>query len=234
MTPSTHAPNRVRVLSILVAVPLLVAGCLASGSFTRIGSPPYERGSGTAATEHRTLAPFHEIDAAQAIQVVVRSGTSDEATVSFDDNLLAHIDTVVEDGILRVRFTGNVETRLVPRVDVVATGHLDGIAADSGASVEARDLDGASLAIRATSAATVRLAGRADRVDLSLDTAGVAELGDLTVADATVQLSTASRATIHAEGSISGSCVLASKLELVGQPRSQTVTTDTTSEIHGR
>jgi putative autotransporter adhesin-like protein len=233
MTPLTHASGRLRTLGFLIALLLLTTGCVANGGFTRIGSPPYDRGSGTPATEHRTLAAFHAIDAAQAIHVVVVTGPSDEATVRFDDNLLGHVETVVENGTLHIRMAGNVETQLTPQVDVIAAAGLDRIAADSAASVEARDLVVDALAVHATSAGTVRLTGQAAKLDLSLDTAAVAELGELAVTDASVRLATASRATIRAAGSVSGSCLVASSLELVGSPRTQTVSADATSTIHG-
>jgi len=92
----------------------------------------------------------------------------------------------------------------------------------------------ASLTVRATSAAKVQISGRADRLDLAVDTAGSVDLGDLAVRDARVTLSTASRATVRAESSVTGACTLASTLELVGQPRTQAVSTDTTSSVHGR
>jgi len=232
MTLFTHAPVRLRALSVLIAAMLLTTGCVANGGFTRIGSPPYDRGSDALATEQRTLTAFHAIDAAQAIHVVVVAGAADAATVRFDDNLLGHVETVVENGTLHIRMVGNVETRLTPQVDVVASTDLDRIAADSAASVEARDLAVDSLAVQATSAGTVRLAGQAAKLDLSLDAAGVAELGELAVIDASVRLATASRATVRAAGSVSGSCLVASSLDLVGTPRTQTVSTDATSTIH--
>jgi len=233
MTITIQSGARLRALTMLTAVALLTFGCVASGGFNRVGMPPYDRGSNTAGAEQRTIGAFHAIEAGQAIKVVVVPGSTDSATVRFDDNLLGHVETIVEDGTLHIRMVGNVETRLTAQVDVVASGDLDRVAADSAATVEAPDLDVESLAVSATSAGTVRLAGHAKTLDLSLDSAGVAELGDLAVVDASVRLATASHATVHAEGSVSGSCLLASSLELVGSPRAQTVSTDVTSTVHG-
>ena len=72
---------------------------------------------------------------------------------------------------------------------------------------------------------------RHDRLDLVLDSAGAAELGDLSVVDATVSIGTASRATARITNSVSGSCLTASTLHLLGQPRTQSVTTDITSKV---
>jgi hypothetical protein len=166
--------------------------------------------------------------------VVVRSGPTNEATITFDDNLLAHVETTVgDDGVLHVGIDGNVETRLTPCVELTASGDLDRIEADSAGSIEVGAVDVAGLTVRATSAAKVQISGRADRLDLAVDTAGSVDLGDLAVGDATVRLSTAARATVRAENSVTGGCTLASTLELIGQPRTQSVSTDTTSSVHG-
>lgn len=214
----------------LVAV--LGAACVSGiGPLNRVGSPPYERGSGTAGTETRTLTQFHAIEVGQGITATVEAGTTDGVTVTADDNLLGHVETFVSGGTLQVRITGSIETRLTPKVVVTASGQLDTVAATSAASVEIRHLEVSSLSVRANSAASVRVAGRADRLDLVLDSAGAAELGDLSVVDATVSIGTASRATARVTNSVSGSCLTASTLHLLGQPRTQSVTTDITSKV---
>ena len=211
---------------------VLAAACVSGvGPLNRVGSPPYERGSGTAGTETRALAAFHAIEVGQGITATVESGTSDGATVTADDNLLGHVETIVTAGTLQVRITGSIETRLTPTVLVTASGQLDSVTATSAASLEVRHLEVSSLSVQANSAASVRVAGRADRLDLVLDAAGVAELRDLAVVDATVSIGTASRATARIANSVSGSCLTASTLHLVGQPRAQTVTTDITSKV---
>jgi len=239
MDKTSRAPSGARSLRALVAIStsiLLVVACTAPiGGATRIGSPPYVQGSGVQATEHRTFGEFHAVHVDQAVHVVVRSGPTNEAAVTFDDNLLAHVEmTVGDDGVLHVGIDGSVETKLMPRVELTTSGDLDRIEADSAGSIEVGAVDVASLIVRATSAAKVQISGRADRLELAVDTAGSVDLGDLAVRDANVTLSTASRATVRAENSVTGACALASTLELVGQPRTQGVSADTTSSVHSR
>jgi len=131
----SRAPAGARSLRALAAIStsiLLAAACTVPiGGATRIGSPPYVQGSGAEATEHRTFGEFHAVHVDQAVHVAVRQGPTNEATVTFDDNLLSHVEmTVGDDGVLHVGIDGNVETRLTPRVELMASGDLDRIEAD--------------------------------------------------------------------------------------------------------
>jgi hypothetical protein len=226
---------RRRLLVGLLLIPFVAAGCFWSAApLTRIGSAPYEAGSGTSASQTRSIGAFHAIDVAQGIQVVVEPGSNNAATVTVDDNLLAHVETTVDAGTLRIGIIGSIETRLPVRVRVLAGGPIDSISAASAASVDVRHVEATSLAVRAISAARVTVAGNADRLELHVDSASAAELGELAVIDASVVIGTASSATARVENAITGSCFKASTLQLLGRPRTQSVTTDVTSSVRAQ
>jgi len=232
-----RTPNRFnRPLIVgLSALAFVAAGCLSSTApLNRIGSPPYERGSGTSATETRPIVAFHAIEASQGVQVVVESGSNPAVIVTADDNLVSHIATTVVDGTLRIGVTGSIETRLPPKIRVISSGLLDSIIASSAVTVDVRHIEATALIVRATSASTVMVAGKVDRLDLHVEFASTAELSELEVTDAAVSVGSASRATARIANSVSGSCLTASTLELRGRPRSQSVTTDGTSSVRVR
>jgi len=221
-----------RFVVALAGVLLVAAACgTGFGGWNRVGSPPYERGSGTAGTETRALTAFHAVAAAQGIAVTVEQGSADSAVIHLDDNLLGHVETVVESGTLHVRLTGNIETHVIARVEVVATTVLDSVSADTGASLDLRHVDATQLGVRASTGARVHLDGRADALDLRVDMGSTAELEDLSVAKATVAIATGSRANVRAEQAVSGSCTVGSTLHLVSHPDSQTVSTDFSSSV---
>lgn len=96
-------------------------------------------GSGKAKEEVREVGPFHGVAVGGSVEAVVKPGKRHKVTLIADDNLLPHIRTVVEKGILHTRYENldpEVGIRLLveaPYVDDLdASGGVD---ASGGASV---------------------------------------------------------------------------------------------------
>ena len=107
------------------------------------------RGSGRAATEERAVSGFHAIAISVPGRVTAVQDGSEKATVSADDNVLPKLETVVDSGVLRIRFARDVEVR--PRTPIAITVHvrtLDSIATAGRVSVEVPRLEGERLDAR--------------------------------------------------------------------------------------
>jgi Putative auto-transporter adhesin, head GIN domain len=220
------------VTLMTVASGLSLAACaVGDGGSTKIGSAPYERGSGTVATETRSLDAFHAVSASRGVAVSVSSGPSNAATVTADDNLLAHIATDVTGGELVITVNGSIDTRHPLEVEVSVASPVDAIAADAGASVDCEDLQPASLVVRATSGASVRAGGRATSLELTADTGSTVDLRNVEVAEAQVTVTTGSTAHVHATDAVRGMCMLGSTLRLHGTPATLAVDADTSSTV---
>ncbi len=227
-----RAPAILVALAMTSALAVSVTGCaVGDGGSTKIGSAPYEQGSGTVATQTRELEAFHAVSASQGVVVFVSTGASNAASVTADDNLLAHVTTDVTDGTLAIAVDGSIETRHPLRVDVTVASPIDAIAADAGASVDCEDLQPASLVIRASSGASVRAGGRATSLELTVDTGSTVDLRDVEVAEARVAVTTGSTAHVHAIESVRGTCMLGSTIRLHGTPAKLAVDTDTSSSV---
>jgi hypothetical protein len=228
----SRAPNARITRVVVLAAALTLAACVAgNGGSHRIGSAPYEQGSGTLASETRALPGFHAVSATRGIEVSVSAGESSAATVSGDDNLLAHVTTEVADGTLVVAVEGSIETRSPLRVEVVSATPIDAIAAEVGATLDCEDLQPDTLAVRASSGSSIRAGGRAGSIVVTADTGSTVDLRNVTTADARVGVSTGSTVHVHATDAVSGSCTLGSTLQLHGSPTTVNVAADAGSTV---
>lgn len=158
-------------------------------------------GNGDAASEERSLARFTAIEVGTAIDVELEVVASDgpperthegstTATLRCDSNLIDRIETVVEDGTLRVRPTDD-DDDLRPRTDcvltltterlesisiegpgtIVAHGDLEGlsrIALEGPAELDAEGIASDALDVRVEGPSELALAGAIDHLDASL------------------------------------------------------------------
>ncbi len=220
-------------VTVIAALGMSLAACaLTDNNHLRVGSGPYEQGSGTVATETRPLADFHAVSATRGVTVFVSTGDSPAATVSADDNLLAHVITTVSDGTLVVAIEGDIETHSPLSVDVTTISPIDGLSADAGSTVDCEDLRPASLEVRASSGSTVRAGGQADMLVLKANTGSTVDLRNLEATEAQVDVSVGSTAHVNATDVVRGSCTMGSTLQLHGTPATLNVAADAGSSIN--
>lgn len=220
-------------LTAALAAFVSVAACSAIGvgGTTRVGSPPYERGSGHVTTESRPLDAFHALTAAQGVRVSLSTGPSNGATVNVDDNLADNITTEVRDGTLHVDVSGSIETAAPVEVSVTSSMSLDAIDASTGASVDAGDVSADALAVGVSTGASIRAGGKAGSLDLSVDTGATADLRNVETASARVNVGSGSTAYVNADTSVRGDCTGGSTLHVRGAASIVDVAADTSSSV---
>ncbi len=216
-----------------LAILLSIAACSAVGvgGTTRVGSPPYERGSGHVTTVARSLGAFHAVTAAQGVRVALSAGASSGARVTVDDNLADNITTEVRDGILHVEVSGSIETATPLDVAVTTSTPLDGISVGTGASVDTEDVSAGALAVSVSTGASIRAGGRASTIDLSVDTGATADMRNVEAGSAEVHVSTGSTAYVNVGASVRGDCTGGSTLHVRGAPATVDVAADVSSSV---
>ena len=231
--PDRAIGTRCRSMGGLVLAVVLVAGCSAAstGPLHRVGSEPYERGSGTVTTDVRHVADFHAVVAGHGIQVEVETGEAASATVTADDNLLDAIATDVREGTLTVEVVGSIETTTPLTVSVTTSLVVDAVAATSGSTVNALGVSGPNLVVLAESAGAVTVEGTVDELRLTVGSGASAELGKLTATTARVELTAAATASVRVIDRVSGSCALGSALQVLGESPVVDVAADTSSSV---
>ena len=101
----------------------------------------------------------------------------------------------------------------------------------SGASSLKGDIEAGDATLNVSGASNVTLKGAARNVDLEVSGASKADLADFAVADARVNLSGASKATVNAEGKLDVTASGASALSYLGHPTLGNVNTSGASTI---
>jgi hypothetical protein len=135
---------------------------------------------------------------------LVQAGT-ESVSVTADDNVLPLIETVVEDGVLRIRFRGpdsrNVRIRTPIRIAVKART-VESIAVGGSGDVFASSLSGPALRVSVAGSGNVSLAGKAESLEARISGSGDVKAKGLDAARATVSISGSGDAVVVARSAL--------------------------------
>jgi hypothetical protein len=139
--------------------PLL--GCLALAPAWLVPTPSVAasvQGSGTSASETRTVADFQAIGLSGSMDLVVRQGAVRSVQVQADDNLLPLLETVVENNSLQVRWkkAQSLTTRAKVLVTVVVP-KLTGLAVAGSGDVRMETFSTPALQLSLSGSGDARL-----------------------------------------------------------------------------
>lgn len=125
-----------------------------------------------AATEERPVSGFHGIAVSVPAHVTVIQGKEERATLTADRDTLAKIETVVDGGVLRVRFANGADVHpTAPITLVVRLRSLDSVATAGTVTVEVPRLEGERLAVNLAGSGRIVLPDL-KLGELSIDTSG--------------------------------------------------------------
>jgi hypothetical protein len=180
-------------------------------------------GDGVSATEQRTVPDFTAV-MTQHLRVLVRQGSPASVTVQGDRNLLAQLESVVEDGaqgktlVLRWKPGIRLNPRLNPTITVVAPAVGALLVAGSG-DIVGEQLKSARLLAQVDGSGDVRLngvgadelslavkgsgdivaSGQAARLAVSIAGSGDVKTGQLKADEVSVGITGSGDASVHAE-----------------------------------
>lgn len=191
------------------------------------------KGDGQVKSEERAATGFTGIDSNIAADIDVEAGaTATKVTVETDGNLLPHLTTAVEDGVLKLRFDASVRTSKAVAVHVsmpkLETVNLTG----TGAFKAMRVASGA-LTVTMSGASNVRLEGKADVFATTMSGAGTITATDLAAKRVTAILQGAGNIKVNAAETLDawvsgvgnvtyrGSPTVTSKVTGVGRVRAE-------------
>jgi len=109
------------------------------------GKSEQVRGSGNVKHETRTIGHFNGLSVALPGDVDVRTGNTEGITIEADDNLLPLIETVVEDGTLKIRPRRNANINARHLKIVVQARELERVALAGSADIEVDSVRGARM-----------------------------------------------------------------------------------------
>jgi hypothetical protein len=163
-------------------------------------------GSGNVAETKRRVEEFHGVAVGQGIEATFEDGAPGELTVKADDNLLALVETKVEDGVLRVGIIGSLRTRNPIRV-TGAAGQLSEARAGSSASVVAAKLSGDVVRVHSDSSGQVKIGDiQGERIEISASSSGQAAVKNIDGERLSVKVDSSGR--VEAAGDVDEQVVL--------------------------
>jgi len=244
MAPSVSLRRAVRALFLAagvlaVAAPAGVAQ--AAGPLSWIGGGERIQGSGKLVKQTRTLGHFTGLATSVSGDIEVRVGTTESITIETDDNILPQLETVVEQGTLRIRPVKRnlqldtrrmkmvLQVRGLDHISVAGSGSVDAdvlrgerVQLDIGGSgnINLRQLDGKTVAVAVGGSGDLRVnGGKAERLQVSIGGSGEVQAGKLAARDVSVSIGGSGQATVWATQALSVSVAGSGDVEYYGDPQ---------------
>ena len=215
MQPSTNLLRNVVFAVSALAIIVPATQALAAPSW---GSSERVRGSGNIKKETRELAHFNGVSLSVPANVELRIGNSEAITIETDDNILPLVETVVENGSLKIRavrenvdlstrtFKIVLQARQVERLSLGGSGTINAdplkspkLRFDIGGSgtINVKSVESDAVAVTLGGSGDLKVAGgSAPTVSISLGGSGDVDLGQVKSTDVSVKMSGSGGVTV--------------------------------------
>jgi hypothetical protein len=237
------SPNRSVGTLVLAALLALLPGL----ADAQLRSGEGITGSGVVRTETRTVSGFHSVALSVHAKLKLRQGEREGLSITGDDNIIPRVETVVEDGALKIRWADNGDyatTHYKTLEIVVDARNIDGLVIRGSGQIHVERLktdnlrvtiDGSGAiafgtlnadSVNATIHGTGHLsaAGRADSLDVSVAGSGELSAAKLASRRARITLQGSAQATVWAKDDLSATIAGSGQINYYGTPQlNQTV-----------
>ena len=243
----THAIFHTRHARATPALALLLAACALALPATPALASPLDwisgnsvQGSGKLQKQARDVGSFNGVALNVPGNVELRIGNTDSITIEADDNILPLIDTVVENGTLRIRpakrnsnfrqssLTIVIQARQVERISVGGSGTItatglrgDRLRFDVGGSgsINARDLDSRMVSVAIGGSGNFTASGKTEQLTASIGGSGNIQAGHLAARDVQVSIGGSGAAEVWAKDDLTISIGGSGEVSYYGDPR---------------
>lgn len=237
MTPRLSRP----VGALLLALSALAAAVPAAPARAAGWSAERVQGSGNVKTETRAVGHFNGVAMSLHGNLELRIGSTEGVSIETDDNLLPLIETVVEDGTLKVRPARRnldlatrrmkivVHARAVDNLALGGSGSIDAdplrgakVRIDIGGSgnVNVKGIDSDALSVTLGGSGDLKVAGGAARkLSLAIAGSGDVDLGRLQSTDASVNIAGSGNARIAVRDQLNVTIAGSGDVDYYGDPK---------------
>jgi hypothetical protein len=178
--------NRMRMLAALAA---WTAAAATAATITA---------SGNLVTQERPARGIHGVSVAISAQVEVVQGANEGVRITADDNVLPVLQSVVEGGVLKLRWAEDTQIRRANIRVTVTAKSIESIAIRGSAQVRAAAVSTPRLALEISGSGDAQVAGRADSLEVRISGSGDVKAARLAAQRATVAISGSGDATLWA------------------------------------
>lgn len=237
-TPRLGLRAIVLSLSALVMALPAASAIAAGNSWFSAG---HVQGNGNIKKQNRELGHFTGVAFSLPGNVELRLGNTESITIETDDNLLPLIETVIENGTLRIRTVKKnlgIETRTLKIV--VQAKEIDSLALGGSGSIDSDALKGGkvhvdlggsgSINIKGIEADSVSVSlggsgnlktgpGATNKLSLSIGGSGEVQLGQIKASDVSVSIGGSGQSTVWATNALSVSIAGSGDVNYYGDPK---------------
>jgi len=234
-----------KMLVVFLAVALLV-GC----------TPVTITGSGDVVTQEEEITGFDKVDVSQSFEVDISQGEAYGVIIRVDDNLLQHLQVVKQGDTLKIGLkpgqiysirnaTMQAEVTMpeLTGLDLSGASHatITGFKSNrdlnvdlSGSSSLRGDIEARNASFDLSGSSDVTLTGSAQDVTVDASGSSDVDLTDFPIADAVVNVSGSSEATIYPSGRLDVDASGASDVYYLGSPTLGAIETSGSSTVNPR
>jgi hypothetical protein len=177
-------------------------------------------GSGRPATQSRAVHDIYGIAVSVPAEVTVTQGHNEGLSITADDNLLAHIETVVENGVLRIRPRDQASLTAHTPIRVAVTARSPQLLAVSGsARIAARSLVLGRVEAKISGSGRIEVSGATPDFTAHIAGAGEVDAARLAAQDGHVAISGSGRIRLSAQRNVSASISGSGDIGYYGDPK---------------
>jgi len=129
------------------------------------------KGSGVTATDSRTVDKFDEVEVSISANVTVTVGEAGPLKITGDDNIVPLIETVVEDGVLKIKTAHRHSTKKGIQIEV-STASLKEVELAGSGDIVVSGLDNEDFEVSLEGAGDITLSGRSAGLNVALEGSG--------------------------------------------------------------
>ena len=178
------------------------------------------QGSGRPETQQRAAHDIFGVAVSVPAEVVVTQGKAEGLKITADDNLMPHIETVVEGGLLRIRPHDNASFTARTPIRVEVTARAPQVLAVSGsARIAAKSLVLGRIEAKVSGSGRIEVSGATPNFTAHIAGAGEVDAARLVAEDGSVAISGSGRIRLSAQRSISATVSGSGDIGYYGDPK---------------
>jgi hypothetical protein len=190
------------------------------------------RGSGTLASEPRSVSGFDEVVLEGIGDLIIDVGGAESLTIEAESNLLPVLTSTVTDSILTLSSSEPISPTK-PITYTLGAIDLEGISISGTGDVVAPNLSCETFKAAASGSGTFDVGGRCDRLELSIAGSGDFDGQELTVASASVSIDGSGDSIVRVTESLSVVINGSGDVEYIGHPTT-VLDINGSGEVHQR
>lgn len=207
-------------LLVALAIATLLSGCSTILGEGGAGGGSTITGSGTPATETRSVSGFHEVDFSGVGELDIQQTGTESLRIQADANVLPLLTSSVANGRLTLGSQSGVTFQTESSIRYILTVQtLDTLVVSGAGTTQGSDLDTPNLQVTMSGVGSVTLQGHADALTLGVSGTGSFDGSALASRTAKVTVGGTGNAVIQVSDTLDATVSGVGSIEYIGDPK---------------